>query len=284
MEKDQKISKNDNITLVTQNCFFSKLNRKVINLVNDTKADVFCFQEIRNEKTAERIRKRTGYKYVLSKPVKAILGATLHNAIFTNLRVIETGDMNYRKTPGKSNRRAFWAFLDRNEMFAGKVFWAIVEKGETQIKIYNSYLSMNGVGIEERQSILESILNDAKKFDGPTVICGDMNTVTAETKIQQKVFEMWCGLPKPNPEFLKNFSSESEKFVFYETAQKNGFKEISDVNDGTFVFPLSNPVFKKPLFNLKLDWFMIKGFSGSETFSSAYIGDHRAIIGKLTIT
>jgi endonuclease/exonuclease/phosphatase (EEP) superfamily protein YafD len=258
-------TKDNDLTVVTQNCFFSKRTKKVIRLINSTQADVYCLQEITSKKIAEYIKLKTGYDYIISEKTRAVGKIHFHNAIFTKLKVHASDEINYTKTTGKN--------------FAGKAFWSILEKNGYLVKVYNCYLSINCMSMKQRSDIQEKILTDANEFDGRIVICGDMNTTITENKVLRKFLKILHGVPSPLAEEVAEYAEKNEKYIFYDTAQKHGFIEISGLHENTWVVPLINMA----LFNLKLDWVLAKGFTDTSSVLGYFLGDHRYIIGNFTL-
>ena len=138
-------------------------------------------------------------------------------------------------------------------------------------------MRVNYQGMFERNFILKTILEDATKFKGPTIICGDMNTVIPDPTNHRKLVKWWHKFPDPDPKLFGDYAFKNERYLFSDTASKFGFKEVADLGLNTWCIPFI-PI---EAFNLKLDWMLYKGFSRSSYKLGPWIGDHRAIIGKL---
>lgn len=256
----------NDLTALTQNCFFSKTLKKVIKLVNETRCDVYCLQEISGVKTAEKIKLETGLNYTISNGNRALLRIFNHNAVFTNLPIIDSGEFTFTKSVGKKG------------VFAGKVLWVVVEKLGRRYKFYNCHLGLRKLGMDERAQILDTILKDASGFDGPVVVCGDMNTIIPDKKDKRRLVQFLHKFPSPKKEKLAHYADKNEKHVFKDAAEKNGFHEVADLDVNTWVFPFT----KKELFNLKLDWFLVKGFAKVDHLIGEAIGDHKSILCRLS--
>lgn len=253
------------IKIVTQNCFFSKTVKQVTDLVDKTEADVYCLQEITGDIVARRIKEETGYGFIISEPVRALLKMKFHNVIITNLEVVKSGERNF--------------LAENANAFAGKIFWAVLKKENKLVKVYNCYLSVRSIGMGERTRILKDILDEANSFDDPVVVCGDMNTVIPDRINFRSLVKLWHGFPNPTIEEVGEYVNKNEKYIFHDTAKKCGFTELTNIDKNTWVVPFT----KKELFNLKLDWFLTKGFEDTSYMFGECIGDHKSIIGHLKI-
>lgn len=255
------------LKVITQNCFFGKKCRQVAKLINEQKPDICCLQEVTCTAYAERIKKNTDYNYLVSK-----LGQTyfskykLHNAIFTNLPVLEQGEKFWLK-----KRKS------RFNPYAGVAFWAIVKKNNKKFLIYNCHFNVRGQGMEERKEMITEIAVQTSRFNYPVIICGDMNTALPDKKSLRKLVRLIHKIPDPQPEICGDFTDKNEKYFFLDTIQKCGFKELADLEKNTWRFFIT----KKEMFNLKLDWMLYKNCRALTSRLGDWIGDHRSIIGEL---
>ena len=257
------------LKIITQNCFYSKRIKQVCNLFKANPSDIYCLQEITGNRAAERIKSDCHLDYIISKSINLRLSVDFHNAIFTNLPLIDYGELDYSKKSRK------WIAPS-----AGRVLWSIVKIGDKDIKIYNCHFSIKDQGMLERQGILLKIIKDADEFGGPVIICGDMNTAIPCIKKHRRIIRLWNRFPKPDKKILGSFADRNEKHLFAETAHKCGFKEITNLEENTWCIPF----IKKEAFGLKLDWVLYKGFDKALYKLGPWIGDHRAIIGELIIS
>ena len=144
--------------------------------MQQTKADVFCLQEITRQKVAERIKKHTNLPYIISGRIRAFLHIRFHNAIFTKLPVSEQGELTFTKS------------LNTDNHFTGKALWITVKYQQRLIRIYNCYLNINRCGMKDRKEALLGIIKHSDKFEGPIIICGDMNTAIPQKNLH-RIFE-----------------------------------------------------------------------------------------------
>ena len=256
------------IKVVTQNCFLSIRTAKVVRLMQQTKADVFCLQEITRQKVAERIKKYTGLPYIISGRIRAFLHIRFHNAIFTKLPIRQQGELTFTKP------------LNTDNHFTGKALWITVKYQQRLIRIYNCYLNINRCGMKDRKDALLGIIKHSNNFEGPIIICGDMNTAISQKNYQRRLAKLIQRVPYPTFEEVGQYAYKSEKYLFYDTLQKSGFREVCDIEKNTWGFPL--PFIRPAIFNLKLDWFLIKNFSDYSYRFGPFIGDHKSIITELT--
>ncbi len=257
------------IKVVTQNCFFGKKVKEVIKLIKTTSADVYCLQEVSGQEFTERVKKETGYSYILSKPIKTFFpGLYFHNALFTNLPILDSGELNWIK------QRRKWI-----DLFGGKAFWADIRKGTQTVRVYSCYLSVTDQGVEDRHRMMLDIVENSKYFQGPVIVSGDMNTVIPDMKPMRWVVKLWHRFPDPSRQLLGKLYEKNEKYYFLETWRKNGFEELSDMSKNTW----RDVITGRELFNLKLDWMLYRNCDGISCTLGEWIGDHKAIIGELLL-
>lgn len=255
------------IKVVTQNCFWSRRIDDICLLMDESTADIYCFQEITTQQIADELKKHSGLNYLISRRFKVFF-SYFHNVIFTNLSVLDWGEIEYRK-PKKNIMVPIY----------GKVLWAELIFNGQKVRVYNCHLMVVGQGMLERKTILLDIIRHSSKFDGPVIICGDMNTSVPGIKYQRKLAQFWLRFSIPDEKEIGDYTNKNEKYLFYDTAVSRGFREITDLAKNTWRMPLIN----KELFNLKLDWMLYKGFTKKAYRLGEYIGDHRAIIGEYTV-
>jgi endonuclease/exonuclease/phosphatase family metal-dependent hydrolase len=257
------------LKVITQNCFFGKTANQVSALINKNQPDVCCLQEVTGIRFANTIKEKTLYNYLLSDPIKTpIPGLTFHNAIFTKLKISEHGELNWNKT------RRMWV-----DKFGGKSLWAKITKGETSFIIYSCYFAVTDQGMEERKTMITEIAENAIKYKSPVIICGDMNTTIPNKGLLRFVVQSWHRFPTPNNKILGKLADKNERYLFLNTVSKFGFKELGDFHKNTWREMLTG----KELFSLKLDWMLYRNCSAISSKLGRFIGDHKAIIGNLSL-
>ena len=265
------MDKNTELSVLTQNSFFSKRLNQVKKLIKENPCDIYCFQEISGNNIAIQLKKECKSKYRISNGIStsnSFISSKFCNLTFSRFPFVDSGEINFENN---GNGR---------DKFAGKSLWVEVNSQFMGgVKIYNCYLRVNFQGMYERNFILKKILEDASKFDGLVIVCGDMNTVIPDPKHHRKLVKRWHKFSDPSLEVFGDYALKDERFLFYDTAKKYGFEEITDLNLNTWSIPFT-PI---EAFNLKLDWMLYKGFSKRSYKFGPWIGDHRAIIGKLNL-
>jgi endonuclease/exonuclease/phosphatase (EEP) superfamily protein YafD len=237
-------------------------------MMNREQADVYCLQEIRNLKTAERISRKTGYEFIISSGWRAFYRMKLHTAIFTNMQKDNHGELDFTKT-----RRVY------GNHFGGKALWVNLKIGKKIIRIYSCHLSPTGLSIEKRLSVLEEILNHSQKFHGPILIGGDMNTTLPEKGKGTRLIRWWSRIPRVDIVKNRGKFRQNEKHAFYEQLKSSGFEESLSLDKNTWVLPYT----KKEMFKLKLDWLIYKNLDKISAKLGPIIGDHKSIIGEFMI-
>lgn len=255
------------IKIITQNCFFSLPKKKLGRLLQKEQADIYCLQEVTSIRFVNRLNKIVGYSIAVSNPTKTVKIFNFYNVILSKYPILESGELLFEE---KLNRR--------RRIFKGKAFWTVLEVGNIKIKIYNCHLNLFRQGVEERAEILTKIMTDSKKFKGPVIICGDMNTGVPKDKPYRKIIKVWSKYPMPSKDNIGDYASVNEKFYFLNTAKKYNFSELSDINQNTWRMP----VILSRKMQLKLDWMLYNKLKPIGCRFGPWIGDHRSIIGELT--
>lgn len=258
------------IKIVTQNCIVSLRTAKVIRMINKLKAHVYCLQEIRSQRIAEIIKKKTNLDYIFSNSHHTFLHISTFNVLYTNLPILNSGELEFIREE-----------FDGRDHFVGTALWATVNYGRKKVRIYNCYLNISRCGMKDRDSALRSIIKHSAEFKGPIVICGDMNTSIPTRKIHRRLLNWFHHVPESDVTEFGLYAHINEKYYFYDLAKKLGFQEITDINYPTWTFPL--PKIKLNFPEIKLDWFLIKNFRDYEYKFGPFIGDHKSIISELTI-
>ncbi len=257
------------IKIVTQNIFLSKRLKKLVQFINDHRADIYCLQEIRSVKVADKIKDQTGYPYLLSGQINAVYRFKFHNLILTNLTILESGELNFTKKK-----------CVRGSNHAGTAFWVTLKKNDLSFRIYNCHLTLAGIHPQERLKLLEKIIKHSQNYQGPVIICGDMNTALPDQPRNMRVIKWFNRIPISKEEFTRFLRQrKSEAWTFYTLAKKYGFEEAAELHKNTWVFPFTG----WGMFGLKLDWMLYKGFVKNNHLLAKPIGDHKAIIGEFSV-
>lgn len=153
-----------------------------------------------------------------------------------------------------------------------------IEMSKKPFRIYNCQLRIRNQGIVERLGLLEKILMHAQASQGSVVICGDFNTT-----IPAQGFGRWivCKVhqqPKGSQIINGEVWTECEKYIFSKKIQAYGFRDLLPQDQPTWGIPFIN----WNLFNLKLDWFLVKNLNGSAKLGKL-ITDHRSVLAKIII-
>lgn len=260
---------NPTLKIITQNIFLSKRLKKLIKFINEQQADIYCLQEIRGQRVAKKISQKTSYPFLLSESTTAMYRYKMHNLFLTKLKILKSGHLLFlkpRKVRGSSS--------------AGLSFWATLKKDSKKFRIYNCHLSVAGVHPQERLKLLQKIIKHSQKFNGPVIICGDMNTVLPDKPRNIRIVKWFTKTPLTKDELIQ-FKRErkNEAHDFYALAKKLGFAEAAELHKNTWVLPFT----RWELFGLKLDWMLYKGLVKHNHTVGKPIGDHKAIIGEFLI-
>lgn len=233
------------------------LFKKVKPALEKIGADIICLQEgetIINE--LDYFKEVHKYNYVFSPEDKDGI-----NVILSKFKIISSGQINCP------------SFLDR---ISGEVLWANLKIGGKVLKVYNCHFEIHGLGPKERAAALKFIIADAKKSAGPTIICGDFNTIIPAAGFGREFVRWFHHVPassllKGADDYLKD-----ERYSFIKIINGAGFKDVTDIKRTTWsVFSI-----RWEIFHLKIDWFFIRGLQASKAVLGRYISDHRSVLVK----
>jgi endonuclease/exonuclease/phosphatase (EEP) superfamily protein YafD len=220
-------------------------------------ADIICLQE--GETIINKLpyfKQAHKYNYIFSREDKDGI-----NVILSKFKIISSGQINCP------------SFLDKS---TGEVLWAKLEIAGQILKLYNCHFEIHGVGPKERAAALKFILADARRFLGPTIICGDFNTTVPPAGFGRKFVKWFHNVPgssllKEGEDCLKD-----ERYSFVKIISRDGFQEMTDITKTTW----SAFSIRWEIFNLKLDWFFIRGLKASKAVLGHYLSDHRSVLVK----
>jgi endonuclease/exonuclease/phosphatase family metal-dependent hydrolase len=220
-------------------------------------ADIICLQE--GETIIDKLpyfKKMHKYNYVFSFEDEDGI-----NVILSKFKIIKHGQINCP------------SFLDKT---SGEVIWADLEIGKQILKIYNCHFEIDGLGPKERVAALEFILAAAKKHSGPTIICGDFNTTVPPAGFGRR-FIQWFHKEPSNSLLIGNEDYlRDERYSFIKIIEAAGYQERTDISKTTW----SAFSIRWEIFNLKLDWFFVRGLKASKAILGKYISDHRSVLVK----
>lgn len=219
-------------------------------------ADIFCLQE------AHELRERLPYLNKLQ-GLNCVFPKNKEdrNIILSKFPISASGELSF---PTSIN-----TLLE-------KVIWADIEINKKIIRIYNCHLEVIGVGPKQRVDQLKFVLEAAKQHNGPVIICGDMNTVIPLAGIGRKIIQWFHNVTNDNLIFNHEHFHKDERHNFLQVAEQEGFHETTDLLKSTWsLMPL-----RWEIFNLKLDWFLVRNLETPEISLGKYISDHRSILAK----
>ncbi|MBI5421323.1 MAG: endonuclease/exonuclease/phosphatase family protein [Parcubacteria group bacterium] len=155
-----------------------------------------------------------------------------------------------------------------------RALWADIRYGSSIIRIYNCHLAIRGVGPKERAEQFQHILLHARNHQGPTIVCGDMNTTIPMAGFRRRIVQLFHGEPNGSMQIDGKLFSEDERYPFVVLARSEGFAEAINLNSSTWSL---SPRLGWEVFHLKLDWFFVRNFELPNITLGGYISDHRLV-------
>ncbi|MFA6306586.1 MAG: endonuclease/exonuclease/phosphatase family protein [Patescibacteria group bacterium] len=233
---------------------------KVTPILGKADADIFCFQEAQELRgKLNNFNRLRALDRVFPKNVND------NNIILSKFPIISSGEI------------AFPQFADRP---LEEALWADIQIENKIIRIYNCHFGILGAGPKQRADQLKLILADSRRHDGPVIICGDFNTTIPPAGAKRKIVQ-WFHKEANESLFLNGkYFYGDERYVFLDIAARAGFHEATDILKSTWCIP----PFGWELFNLKLDWFLVRGVEATKVSLGDYISDHRAILAECVIS
>jgi len=157
--------------------------------------------------------------------------------------------------------------------------WAKIKKEDTTFLAYSCHFRVADQGMLERKKMISEIAENSRRFPGPVIICGDMNTVIPDKKSHRGIVRLWHRFPNPDSKEFGDLAERNERYFFLDTVHKYGYEELGDMTKNTW-----RDVFTgRELFDLKLDWMLYRNCKGVSSCLGDWIGDHKAIIGELLL-
>lgn len=246
--------------------FYAKTDfEKILPILHSCTADVVCLQEMPEAKSKLAFMEKLHQcKFVIptynNNP--SFHGNHNHNVILSRFPIKKSGEITFPEIINKQKLES--------------AIWADVSINKICLRIYNCHFGIIGLGFAERIRQLEVILNHALKFNGPKIICGDMNTTIPKHGLSRKIVQWFYKIPAGSMSCNGDYFEEDERYAFAKKAQEHGFNEATDITKPTWSLPYIN----YELFNLKLDWFLTKGVQVKNIGLGPYISDHRSIFAE----
>lgn len=148
------------------------------------------------------------------------------------------------------------------------------------LRIYNCHFPIFRAGIATRVKQLEYVLADSLTHTGPIIICGDLNTTTPKEGWRKKIIQTWHMQPSADRMVYGKEVTVDERELFNTILSTYGFTEVLNLTTSTWS-PFKTKHWE--LFNLKLDWFMIKNLTPINYTLGRYVSDHRPIEVRLRV-
>ncbi|MEK6984716.1 MAG: endonuclease/exonuclease/phosphatase family protein [Nanoarchaeota archaeon] len=235
---------------------------KILPFLHSCASDVICLQEMPEAKSKlaflEKLEQYTSFIPKYNNP-PSFGGNHNHNIILSRFPIEKSGEITFPEIINKQKLEG--------------AIWADISINKIRLRIYNCHFGLFGFGFVERIRQLEIILKHALKFDGSTIICGDMNTTIPRHGLPRKIVQWFYKIPPGSMRYHNDYFEEDERYAFAGKAQEYGFTEAADIKKPTWSLPYIN----YELFNLKLDWFLIKYVQVNDICLGPYISDHRPI-------
>jgi endonuclease/exonuclease/phosphatase family metal-dependent hydrolase len=142
------------------------------------------------------------------------------------------------------------------------------------IRVYSAHFPIYKTGAATRLRLLEFLLKDASTHPGPVIICGDLNTASPKTGLKRTIIHTWH---RPRQQDLYIAGTKllgDERDLFAQSVRTHGFTEVLDIHTPTWS-PFKSQYLE--LFNLKLDWFIVKNMEVERYNLGTYVSDHKSV-------
>lgn len=226
---------------------------KVLPALEGLTTDILCLQE------AEEARHRLGGIRALAGfgRVFPVRGYN-QNVILSRFPVLDHGDVVFPKFVNTWLENALWADI----AISGGV-----------VRIYNCHFGIVGAGPSSREQQLHYIFDHAETHVGPTIVCGDFNTIIPKEGPERKLMQLLNLESESRMNVGGEYFEHDERYALVKVAERRGFREVTDITQATWrIYP-----FEWEPFKLKLDWLLVKGLHTPSVVMHPYITDHRAI-------
>ncbi len=218
-------------------------------------ADVIALQEAEHVKSAlQNIYPRNTYNLFVPK------SKNNHNVIASKYPIINGREIVF---PNWGQKRQLENATTVN-----------LQMHDKTLRIYNCHFPIFRAGPALRLKQLEYIFEDNNDHTGPTIICGDLNTTIPAPGMLRAIIKAWHLEPNSDMVIHNKFLKVAEQETFSQTLTQNGFTEVLSLKTPTWS-PFKTEHLE--LFNLKLDWFMVKGLKTQHIKLGDYVSDHKLI-------
>lgn len=239
---------------------YTKTNfKKVAPSLEKAGADIFCFQEA--QELREKLDDFNGLRAlnrVFSKD------ADCNNIILSRFPVVSGGEIAFPRFTNISMEKALWTDIAAEDKI---------------IRIYNCHFGILGAGPKQRADQLKFILADSRQHAGPVIICGDFNNTIPPAGVKRKIVQWFHKEANESLMVDGKYFYDDERYILLNIAEKEGFREATDILKSTWCL-----AFGWELFNLKLDWLLVRGVITLKVSLGDYISDHRAILAECVIS
>jgi len=243
--------------------------KKIINTLSKSDYDIMCIQEFPNMMLGlKKICRKKKYEALITDKFKRHTKNYNANVIFTMYPIVSNSEFNFAASQDEEYKK--------NEVHE-ECIYADINIKSTLIRIYNVHLSIGNIGIVERLDALNTILKHSLSFRGPTIVCGDMNTVMTKNFIARKIIQLFHKEPRKSLIVKGEYYEKDEKEIFMEKGKEFGFEEVIGLNATTWALPFT----RLEIFGLKLDWMFVRGLKPINVKLGDYITDHRSVHVRL---
>lgn len=238
--------------------------RKAVPVLKSVNSDIICLQEMTDAKEKlSKIPELNNYHKFIPKNNSLSHNHTHgfnHNVLLSKHPIL------------KADELAFPNFSPKNLPIENAIR-AEVKIHEKTVRLYVCHFVIKNMGLLTRLKQIEHILADAIDWQGPIIICGDMNVAMPKNQIARRIVKWWHSWPSEDMKLEIQHKKLSEKEIFHEKISRHGFTESLDLNQATWS-PLRMGL---EMFKLKLDWFMVKNLQTVKASVGGYVSDHRLI-------
>lgn len=253
--------------------FRNTFGDRVVWYTKEHAADIMCIQEARvDSDLIKRVREIKKYDAVIPQKHSVYGGLPNTNVILTTHEIVDHGEYHFNTPEDHIENK----LKDKD---TGFYVWADIRIEDTVVRVYNCHLKVIGVGIKERLKSLKHITKHAALFNGPTIICGDMNSLIPRSGIFRFFIKWFHNIKRQSMIVDGKYKLRDERVFFSEEAGKHGFADALPIKKATWAIPYTS----FELFKMKLDWMLNKGFAKAEAHMGPYISDHRPVHAQFII-
>lgn len=158
-----------------------------------------------------------------------------------------------------------------------QVAWSDLRLDTRILRLYNCHLGIRGIGPSQRAQQLGRVLAHARHHEGPAIICGDMNTTIPAAGLRRRIVQIFHSEPDGTMHVDGEPFTSDERYPFARLAEQHGFREAIDMQASTWAI---SPQLNWEIFDLKLDWFFVRGMDLPKITLGDYISDHRSVLAE----